>query len=190
MIVGDIKNKKISRTYSNALISTAKDANKCQNVLDDLFFVKELINTNSELSTLLYSPVVSLNDKKDIMTKLLNNRVDKITLDFILLLLDNNRINALDETLNQYLKTYNKINNIITPLIISAVDLDENQKNKIVEKLKEKLLKTIKPDYLVNPDIIGGLVIEIEDKTLDFSLKSKFDDMKKELTKGNRYGNN
>ena len=38
--------------------------------------------------------------------------------------------------------------------------------------------------------IIGGLVIEIDDKTIDCSLKTKFENMKKQLTKGNRYGSN
>ena len=64
------------------------------------------------------------------------------------------------------------------------------QKNRIVEKLQNKMSKTIIPEYQVNPDIIGGLIIEIEDKTVDCSLKTKFENMQKQLTKGNRYGSN
>ncbi len=190
MITGDIKNKKIARTYSNALIQTAQDNSLTEKVLEDLTFINELLNSNNELYGLLKSPVITLDDKKDIISKLLTSRVDKITLDFILLLLDNNRLGALQETLSQYIKTYNNINNIITPVIISAIELDEERRSRVKDKLKEKFSKTIRPQYQVNPEIIGGLVIEIEDKKLDFSLKSKFDDMKKELTKGNRYGNN
>ena len=52
------------------------------------------------------------------------------------------------------------------------------------------MTKTVVPEYQVNSDIIGGLIIEIDDKTVDCSLKTKFENMKKQLTKGNRYGSN
>ena len=85
---------------------------------------------------------------------------------------------------------YNKLKNIVKPSIISAIELSEEQKSRIVEKLKTKLNKEIEPEYTVNADIIGGLIVEIEDRTIDCSIKSKFENMKKQLTKGNRYGNN
>ena len=67
--------------------------------------------------------------------------------------------------------------------------LETQKLQPIVEKLQNKMLKTIIPEYQVNPDIIGGLIIEIEDKTVDCSLKTKFENMQKQLTKGTRYGN-
>ena len=107
-----------------------------------------------------------------------------------MLLIEANRTDALCEVLNQYEKSYNENNNIVKPIIISAIELNEQQKNKIVEKLQNKMIKTILPEYQINPEIIGGLVIELEDKTIDCSLKTKFENMKKQLTKGNRYGSN
>ena len=82
------------------------------------------------------------------------------------------------------------LNNIVKPQIISAVELNEEQKNRIINKLQTKLSKIIQPEYEIKPDIIGGLIIEIDDRTIDCSLKTKFDNMKKQLTKGNSYGNN
>ncbi|MCD7740132.1 MAG: F0F1 ATP synthase subunit delta, partial [Candidatus Gastranaerophilales bacterium] len=80
-------------------------------------------------------------------------------------------------------------NNIVKPVVISAIELEESQKNKIIEKLEYKLTKKVIPQYQVNPDIIGGLIFKIDDKTIDCSIKTKFDNMKQQLTKGNRYGN-
>ena len=51
-----------------------------------------------------------------------------------------------------------------------------------------KLSKKVIPEYKIDENIIGGLLIELDDKTIDCSLKTKFDNMKKQLTKGNRYG--
>ena len=60
----------------------------------------------------------------------------------------------------------------------------------INKKLETKLSKTVIPEYKVSPDIIGGLVIEIDDKTIDCSIKAKFENLRQQLTKGNKYGNN
>ena len=190
MKIGDIKNIKVARKYSNALIISANEAGLSSNVYNDLLFILETIQTNKNLSDALQNPVVSLSDKKDILEKLFSVHVEKITLDFILLLLENNRFDALNEIVNQYSISYNEQNNIVKPRVISAIDLDESQKNRIIEKLQHKLSKVVEPEYITDENIIGGLVIEIGDKTIDFSLKTKFDTMKKQLTKGNRYGNN
>ena len=133
--------------------------------------------------------MIKIEDKKDVISRLFSIHVEKITLDFIYLLLDNTRIAVLDEILNQFSSSYNRKNNVVTPNIISAVELDDNQKQKIINNLENKLLKKIKPQYIINKEIIGGLILEIEDKTIDCSLKTKFENMKKQLTKGNRYGN-
>jgi F-type H+-transporting ATPase subunit delta len=104
--------------------------------------------------------------------------------------LENNRLNILKEVINQYISSLNEHKNIATPVIISAVELNEEQKTKIINKLQSKLSKQINPEYKVSKSIIGGLIIELNDTTIDCSLKTKFDNMQKQLTKGNNYGNN
>ena len=190
MKIGDIKNKKIARKYSNALLETALEQNLSSKVYEDLVFVCETINSNEQLQEIFYSPIISQADKTEIIEKLFSIHIEKITLDFLFLLIEANRTDALCEVLNQYSTSYNEYNNIVKPVVISAVELNEAQKNRIVEKLQNKMSKTIIPEYQVNPDIIGGLIIEIEDKTVDCSLKTKFENMQKQLTKGNRYGSN
>ena len=104
---------------------------------------------------------------------------------FLNILIDEGRFNALNEIINKYSEIYYKEKNIIKPVIISAVELDDNQKQAVLNKLEAKLKKQIEPEYIINNDIIGGLIIEIDDKTIDCSIKTKFDNMRKELAKGN-----
>ena len=190
MKIGDIKNIKIARKYASALISSAKDKDKTELVRDNLFFISETLKENSNLAAFLTNPIIKIQDKKDVLQKVFSTHSDRITLDFLYLLADNNRLNAINEITNTYSNSYNKLKNIVKPSIISAIELSEEQKSRIVEKLKTKLNKEIEPEYTVNADIIGGLIVEIEDRTIDCSIKSKFENMKKQLTKGNRYGNN
>lgn len=186
MIVSDVKNIKIARKYSNALLESAIENNLLDKIYNDVVFVIETVNSNSQLKEFFESPIISNSDKKDVINKIFSIHVDKITLDFLFVLVDNGRLGILNEVLNQFSKAYNAKNNIIKPTVISAVELDDSQKNKITEKLANKLQKKVIPQYEVNSEIIGGLIVEIEDKTIDCSLKTKFENMKKQLTKGNR----
>ena len=190
MRTGDVKNIKIARKYSNALISAAVDANNVDKVRQDLIFIAETIKTNEQLSAFLYNPVIKLEDKTDTINKLFAVHTEKISLDFIVMLIESGRLNIIEEVVNQYLYAYYKYKNIIKPVIISAVELNEEQKSRITGKLEQKFSKTIMPEYKIDSDIIGGLIVEIEDKTIDCSIKTKFDNMRKQLTKGNSYGNN
>ncbi len=190
MKIFGIKNAKIAKKYSNALLQTAKSGNKCENVYNDLLFISETINTNKNLSEFIFNPIVKPEDKKDVVNKVFSFHIDKITLNFLYMLIDKARLNAINEIVYQYIQSYDKINNIVKPLIISAVELDSRQKERLTEKLTGRLMKKVQPEYIINPDIIGGLIIEIGDKTINCSIKNKFDSMKKQLTKGNRYGNN
>ena len=188
MKIGDIKHIKTAKRYSNAIFKTAVELNVLDKVYNDLIFIEETISINSQLKSFLQNPVVSKDDKKDVLSRLFTPHVEKITVDFLFVLADNGRIDILKEVLNQFSDSYNEENNIIKPQIISAVELDENQKSKLMVKLEKKLSKKVVPEYIIDKDIIGGLVIEIKDNTFDCSLRTKFYKMKQELTKGNRYG--
>lgn len=189
MKIGDIKNIKIAKKYANALFESASEAGLIDKVYNDIVFVTETLASNYELAEFLRSPLIQIKDKKDVIQKLFSLHIENITSDFIYVLIDSGRFNVLNEVLNQYSALLNKEKNIVKTYVTSAVELDDNQKNILILKLETKLNKKVEPEYIVNSEIIGGLIVEIEDKTIDCSLKAKFDNMQKQLTKGSRYGN-
>lgn len=184
----DIKNLKIARKYANALLESAIKDGVASEIFNELTMMIETVSINEKLKKFIQSPIVKNSDKKEVMEKIFSSHVSKTLLDFIYLLIDNSRLNTLNEILDCYNNEYNKINNIITPKIISAVELTEEQKNKITEKISHKLSKKIIPQYELKEEIIGGIIVEIGDKTIDCSIKTKFENMRKQLIKGNRYG--
>ncbi|MGM9994526.1 MAG: ATP synthase F1 subunit delta [Candidatus Avigastranaerophilus sp.] len=188
MKTGEVKHIKTAKRYSNAIFKLALESGLLDKIYNDLIFIQQTISSNPQLKMFLLNPVISKEDKKDVISKIFSVHTDKIAYDFLYLLADNGRIDILNEVLNQFTKKYNEENNIIKPQIISAVELNEIQKDKLKEKLEKKLSKKVVPEYLINADIIGGLIVEIDDKTIDCSLKTKFYNMKQQLTKGSRYG--
>ena len=113
MKIGDVKHIKVAKKYSTALISAAIEENKPEKVYQDLIFIDETIKTNEQLSVFLDNPVIKNIDKIDTVKKLFSVHTDKISLDFIVMLIENGRLNIIDEVLNQFAAAYNKYKNIL-----------------------------------------------------------------------------
>ncbi len=180
----DIKNIKAAKNYSNALFETSKEEGKTEKVLSELEYIVDLVNKNDYLKEFLLNPVISKDDKKKVISQVFEGIISSITMDFLFLLNDNSRLNILETLLSQYTKKVDEELKIERPCVISAIELSEEYKNIITQKLETKMNARVLPIFEVEPEIIGGLIIEARDKTIDCSLSAKFKNMTKQLIKG------
>ncbi len=180
----DVKNINIAKKYATALFEITED-NKAEVVMQNLIFIDETLRTNEQLFSFFNNPIITRDDKKDVAQKIFAIHIEKDVLDLLFVLIDNARIDAFNEIVNQYSSQFNIKENIVKPNIISAVELTEEQKQKVIAKLQNKLNKQIIPNYIIDENIIAGMIIEIDDKVIDFSLKEKFEQVQKQLVKGN-----
>ena len=75
----------------------------------------------------------------------------------------------------------NKNTGVLTAKAITAVVMKEELKEKLKSKLEQKFSKEIKLEYEVNPEIIGGLIVDVDGKTIDSSVLTKIKNIKKQL---------
>ena len=71
--------------------------------------------------------------------------------------------------------------NVVKVGVVSAVEIDDDLKQALQRKLEKKLNKSVKFDFEINPEIIAGLILKIQDKTIDGSLAARLDSFKKSL---------
>lgn len=173
----NIKNLKTAKRYAQALLETSKDnIDEINQNMDEIY---NLINENSDFKMFFSHPEVSLKDKKEILEEIFLNKINKNTLNFLNVLLDENRFNIFNTIYDVFKKDTQILKNQQTVTVTSAVDLNEDEKERIKQKLFEKTNKEIILTCETNEDILGGLVIKINDKVIDLSLKTKFDNLKK-----------
>ena len=173
----DIKNLKVAKRYSQALIESAAD--NVDEVLNNLKSINEAIFGNQDLKTFFLHPVISLKDKKEALKTALENKIDNLTLNFIETLLDENRFGAFKTIFELFKKEVDKIKNKQEIEVVSAVNIDEKYKKQLEEKLKTKINKDVILNYNLDENIIGGIIVKIEDKIIDLSLKNKFEALRK-----------
>lgn len=178
------KNILIAERYANALVEIAKEGKLTfSKIGEDLNAIKEILNQSKDLNELLINPLVSVEKKKEVIDNVFSKEINAITVNFIKVLVDKDRFDAFSEVLDAYNVALDNINNISRISVTSAVEMSEETKAKLKNKLETKLKKNVILDLDINADIIAGLVIRIGDNIIDMSLKHKFEDLSKSITR-------
>lgn len=176
------KNKLIAQRYADALVRIAKEGKLTfEKISKDLNLVKEILTSSKDLNEILVNPVVSIEDKKEILDKVFSSEIDVLVINLLKLLTDKNKFNIFDEVLEAYNKSIDSVNNIKRVLVTSAVTMPDDAKNRLKQKLEKKLNANVVLDLNINKDIIAGLVIKIDDNVIDMSLKHKLEDLSKNI---------
>lgn len=160
--------------YAEALMSLAQQKNITDLIADNVRSLWTLLQESSELKTFLASPLVKAEDKKAIIRQLAQEQIDPFLLNFLLLLVDKKRIGFVEGVFTKYLEILRKLNNIVLAEVTSAVEIHEEDKHKLIEKIKNLTGATgVEIQTKIDPDIIGGVIIKVGSQVYDASLKGQ-----------------
>lgn len=160
-------------TYAKSLFEADNNA------LSDLNTVLDVIKSSKEFELTMLNPSISLQTKYEIIDEIFKKELDEKVLNFIKILVEKNRFNEFNQIIQAYSDELDNMNNIKRVEVVSAVELSDEQKQKTIEKLQMRLNKEVKVNWALDTNIIGGLVIKIDDDIIDTSLKNKLDKLSK-----------
>lgn len=163
-------------TYANSLAEADKNYDE---ILSDLNTVYEVIKSSKDFVLTMENPTISIDTKYEIIDEIFKKELNEKVLNFIKILVEKNRFNEFEQIIQAYSNEIDEINNVKKVEIVSAVELSELQKQKIIERLQTRLQKDVKVNWTTNTEIIGGLVIKIDDNIIDTSLKNKLNKLSK-----------
>jgi len=178
------KNILIADRYADALVKIAQDGKLTfEKIHTDLITIKEILAQSKDLNEFLTNPIISIDNKKEVIDKVFSKEIHATVVNFLKVLVDKNRFNTFNEVFDSYNKSLDDINNISRIQVTSAVEMSSDSQNKLKEKLETKLKKNVVLDLNINPEIIAGLVIKIGDNVVDMSLKHKLQDLSNNITR-------
>jgi F-type H+-transporting ATPase subunit delta len=161
--------------YAKAFIDIAQRDNKLNEYKCELERIDKVMTTHKELEILITHPNLSMDKKLALLDKVLSIcSISEATKEFIKLLHKRNRISMLSDIYTAYTQMIDIQKQIITVKVISAIPLND----KYQQALKDKLAKFVSPrklklDIQVMPEILGGLIIKINDTVIDGSIKGR-----------------
>lgn len=176
-----MKNIRIASRYAKSLLDLASEKDVLDQVLKDITLFLKTCKNSRELSLLLKSPIVKPDKKEKIITQIFSQHFHTISLLFFKLLIQKRREMMAESVSTHFIHLYKIKNNIKSAIITSAECLDDNLKLLIKEKIKNLIEGNIQLEEKINPSIIGGFVVRIEDTEINASIVNKINKLKQEF---------
>ena len=174
----------VSTTYGDALFELAKEQNKIDDLAKEVKTVQTVLAQNPEFSKLMNHPKGGKDEKLQVVKEVFDGRTDKELVGFFRLVVEKDRYADIDAILAYFIDRVKEEKGIGVAYVTSAVKLSEIQKKLVEEKLIETTkFKEMEMNFAIDETLIGGLVIRIGDKVVDSSIKSKLNELTKQLMK-------
>jgi len=163
-------NSTIAYRYAKSLMQLATEGNKVDDVYADMTMLLKYYQKVNDFKLLLQSPLAKTDKKISALKALLKGEVTDITERFLILLAKNKRESYLDKIAEEFIDQYKVKMKISTVIITSAVKLDENTRNKLLNILTNLLKNRIELQEKIDPKIIGGFVLTVGNRQADMSV--------------------
>ena len=170
-----------SKRYSQSLFEAAMEQNKLDLTFEELAGLKKVIEDNKAFFKVLEYPVITLNEKNNIINEVFSKSFDVIICDFLKVLIEKDRVNILNEILRDFEELYYDHKGLLKVQVTTAFELEEDYKDRLINRLKEVFKQDVVIEVSTDPSIVGGLFIKAKDKIIDATVKGKLDKMKDNL---------
>ena len=174
--------KEITSRYSVALFSLKKDENQ---LIDSQVEIKELIKVlreNPDFLTLLDSSYKEFEEKEEIINQVFKS-VDEEIVSLIKIVVRNHRAMYLIEIFEEFNSLVNEYRGVLEGLVYSTVPLSESELDKLNQKISEVEARQTELRNIIDPSLIGGVKVVINDHIYDGSIKHHIENMKLSLLK-------
>ncbi|MFP4369022.1 MAG: ATP synthase F1 subunit delta [Candidatus Kapaibacterium sp.] len=172
---------RVSSRYAKALLDIAKEQKATDDVYNDLKAVQRIIGSSRELENMLHSPVVHHWQKKKVFEEVFKDIIGEITMKFLSLLADKGREFLIKDIIAEYEQLYNRLNNRLPIGISSAIELNDDLKEKVLAKFRDYTGKTLLPEYHVDESLKGGIKVRVGDLVFDASVSRQLEQLRQRL---------
>ena len=177
----------VSRRYAAALFSLGKEAGmaELERYGASLSALGEAVEKTPKLAETFRNPVLSSEEKKKIVLSLLDvvggGAVEKR---FCALLADKDRLSLLPTIAVDFGIMLDEACGISRGVVTTAVELDEEYMDKIKNKLESQTGRKLVLEFVIDPAIIGGIVLRVGDSVYDASLRAQLDNLRESIKRG------
>lgn len=167
-----VDNETIARPYARAAFEFAFENNsvtKWSDFLEAFVYAVENSNIVNSANVLPYNKVV------EILSNILKDFYDNNCLNFLKILVENQRLTFSKEIRSEFLSLVENSKNLKRALVCSASELSADDLSRIKTKLKSKYHCEIVLDTKVDASLIGGLIVKVGDEVIDASVRTRLD---------------
>jgi len=186
--VHDVGGQRIARVYATALLNAAEKQGKAEEVLDELdSLVSDLFQADPQLEAFLASGAIGRHQKESLIRSAFQGRASEAFLNFLLVLNDHERLDMLRSILGEVQELRNQRVGRLRIQVQSAVPLPDDQRDRLVQQLREKFQKEPVLETRVDPELLGGLVVQVGDWVYDGSVRTQLENIRNQIIERSSY---
>ena len=165
---------RVASRYVKSLLGLAVERGMLEEVHKDMLLFSKTCKENRGFVAMLRSPVIRHENKKEILRRLFSGKVNKMTMSIFDIITRKNREPLLPSIANEFHNAYNEHMGIGKAEVISSVPLEKDLVE-IIEGIARKLSGKPKMELhvKVNPELIGGFILNVGDRQVDASIRSQ-----------------
>lgn len=175
---GDIR---VARRYARALFNAAARRGQTDMVQTDLNALGRTWRETPTLQRTMESPLIPGERKKELVDRLLAKDLDPVTRSFLHLLVDKRREGIFLAVLDEYVRLADQARGLVRAQAVVAAPMDEPQRQELVSGLEKRTGKRIELNVSVDPQILGGVVVRMEDTVIDGSVRGALERLREQM---------
>ncbi len=177
-----INSSKVAKRYAKALLDYSIEKHEEDNFSQEISSLVEVVRENPDLRALLHSPIVRMEIKHKVLQEVFSQRSPMLNL-LIEVLVENKRVSDLYDIAREYVIQYNRYKGKTTAYLTTATELPETLKEQFVQKaIALSGGKKITLETRVEPQLIGGFILRIDDLQYNASIAHKLYGIREQLS--------
>ena len=174
--------EEIAEVYARALFEVAKQHDVLDRVHDELGEFAEALSDDRSLQGFLFSPYFSSEEKRDGVVKIVSD-ADERFVNFLELLAERHRMPALFRIRREFDALWADEHRLLPVTVTSAIELDEGLVADIGKRIEEQTDRTVELSSSVDPDVLGGLKVQVGNVVLDATVRNRLERLRKQVAK-------
>ena len=174
--------KLVAKTYGEALFKLAMEEKRGDEFLREVEEIRAILEDNPEFDKLMLHPGVPREEKLKLVEQVFKGRASDEMTGLLEIVIRKERYKDLQNIFQYFIDQMKEEKRIGIAYVTTAVELTQTQKDAVKARLlKTTSYRTMEMHYQVEPGIIGGMVIRIKDRVVDSSIRTKLNDLTKQL---------
>ena len=175
------RNAPVVARYARALLQLANERKEAEAVRGDLNALAEVFKANPKLAVLLADPAVSEASRGSLLQRVFGGRLSPTLMNFLGVLNAKGRLGLLPDMIEAYDDLLEEQLGNVEVDVTVAQRLDAEQLEQVRQRVSQALGRTAVVHQYVDESIIGGLVLRVQDKLIDASVRFQLDQMRRRL---------
>ena len=172
----------VASRYAIALLSIAKEENKVSEYISEIEQLVSIFEVNPDLLLLLKDHGLSVDEKKETLSLCFENKVNEYVLNLFYVMIDNKRGKYIKDVCNEFVRIGLNELNIKKGIVYSTIKLTKKQLSGFEEKISKMLSCNVMLVNQIDPSLVGGFKVQVEDYILDDSMKHRLEKLKENIT--------